>query len=219
MDSIFLFLIGTVFGSFFGLIIERFPTGESIIFGRSHCDSCQKMLAVRDLIPLFSQLISRSRCRFCHSKIPLTNFFLEFSCGWIFLFAWWNWLDLPAFLLLLLSLILSIFDLRQHSFPLGVWLIFAIIFISLFPSAFPPYCWLFLAIFAEYFDLKIGSGDFLWLFTASFALSFLQEIWLIQLASLLGIFYYFLRKKRTEIPFIPFLTIAYLMLLLAPQIL
>ncbi|MFG7388022.1 prepilin peptidase [Lactococcus lactis] len=37
----------------FGLIVDRIPLRKSIIFGRSHCDSCQQLLAYRDLIPIF----------------------------------------------------------------------------------------------------------------------------------------------------------------------
>ena len=212
------FIIGSVWGSFFGLLVDRIPLGKSIVFERSHCDVCQKRLAVWDLVPIFSQLFSRLRCRFCGAKIPLMYLMLELSCGLAFVLAWLGWLDYPQFLLILLSLLLSAFDQRQHAFPLIVWLVFALMMLLTGPSVLLNYIWLILAFLAERFDLKIGSGDFLWLFTASLALTFLQEIMVIQIASLLGIFYYFLFKKRNEIAFIPFLTIAYLMLLLWAQI-
>ncbi|MDU4517594.1 MAG: prepilin peptidase, partial [Lactococcus lactis] len=49
--------------------------------------------------------------------------------------------------------------------------------------------------------------------------SFFDEMKLLQIACLLGIIYYLMIKKRDEIAFIPFLTIAYLMLLFGHQIL
>lgn len=219
MEILFLFIIGIIFGSFFGLLVDRIPAGESIIFRRSHCDSCNHILSFRDLIPLFSQLSSASLCRYCKNKIPLMNFILEFSVGLLFCLVWLNYLSLPQFLMSILSVILSAFDYRHHSFPFIIWLIFALSFIILFPSSLIFYSWLVLALLTEIFDFKIGSGDFLWFFTASFSISFFDEMKLLQIACLLGIIYYLMIKKRDEIAFIPFLTIAYLMLLFGHQIL
>ena len=219
MEILFLFIIGTIFGSFFGLLVDRIPAGESIIFRRSHCDSCNHILSFRDLIPLFSQLSSASLCRYCKNKIPLMNFILEFSVGLLFCLAWLNYLSLPQFLMSILSVILSAFDYRQHSFPFVIWFIFALSFILIFPLSPLFYFWLILAVLAEKFNLRVGSGDFLWFFTASFSLTFLNEMLLLQIACSLGIIYYLITKKRVEIAFIPFLTIAYLMLLFGHQIL
>ena len=124
MDILFIFVIGSIFGSFFGLIVDRIPLRKSIIFGRSHCDSCQQLLAYRDLIPIFSQISSGSHCRYCKSKIPYLYVFLEFSSALIFVLAWVNYLKPSQFLLIILSLILSAFDYRQHSFPFVIWFIF-----------------------------------------------------------------------------------------------
>ena len=133
MDILFIFVIGSIFGSFFGLIVDRIPLRKSIIFGRSHCDSCQQLLAYRDLIPIFSQISSGSHCRYCKSKIPYLYVFLEFSSSLIFVLAWVNYLKPSQFLLIILSLILSAFDYRQHSFPFVIWFIFALSFILIFP--------------------------------------------------------------------------------------
>jgi len=35
MDILFIFVIGSIFGSFFGLIVDRIPLRKSIIFGFS----------------------------------------------------------------------------------------------------------------------------------------------------------------------------------------
>ncbi|NKB49811.1 MAG: prepilin peptidase [Alphaproteobacteria bacterium] len=64
-------------GSFVGLVAHRLPRGETIIFGRSACTSCQAQLTARDLVPLFSWLATRARCRHCGtplgSSYPLTE--------------------------------------------------------------------------------------------------------------------------------------------------
>ena len=62
------FLLGTFMGSFLGVVIDRLPRGESVVKGRSHCDHCKKSLTAIDLIPLFSFLFLRGRCRYCNKK-------------------------------------------------------------------------------------------------------------------------------------------------------
>ena len=52
-------------GSFLGVLVRRLPEGRPIAGGRSRCEYCQAVLAVRDLVPLVSWLAARGRCRFC----------------------------------------------------------------------------------------------------------------------------------------------------------
>ena len=91
MIHLYFFLIGTVFASFLGLVIDRFPE-RSIITPASHCNACGKRLAPRDLIPIFSQVMNRLRCRFCGDKIPLRYLFFEFYIRQSFSgnFAWYD---------------------------------------------------------------------------------------------------------------------------------
>jgi leader peptidase (prepilin peptidase)/N-methyltransferase len=217
MNFFISFLFGSIFGSFFGLVIDRLPAGKSIVKGSSHCENCQHKLQPWELIPIFSQILSKNHCRHCGIRLSLIYPFLEFSTGICFSLAYWNWLDLPQFLTLIFCLILSILDYRSHQFPFVIWLFFAILFLFLFPWSFISFIWILLAGLAEFKDLKIGTGDFLWIFIASFSLSFIQIIWVIQIASFLGICYFFIKKLR-ELPFIPFLSIGYLILLLWDQI-
>lgn len=214
MGILYIFIVGTVFGSFFGVILDRIPAHESIVFGRSHCNYCGRTLSLKDLIPIFSQIFSKFSCRYCHKKTSLIYLFLEISCGIIFVSGWLGLIDFTQFLFIILSVILSTFDYRYHSFPLVIWIIFTLILLLTSSSVLTDYIWLILSILAEIFDLKIGSGDFLWLFSASLSLTFLQEIIVIQIASILGITYFIIRKKRVEIAFIPFLTTAYISLIL-----
>ncbi|MFC4651817.1 prepilin peptidase [Lactococcus nasutitermitis] len=217
MENLFAFIIGSVFGSFFGVVIDRLYTGESIIWGRSHCNHCQMKLHFWELIPIFSQLFLKNRCRHCKVKIPPLYIFLEILIGICFLAAWQNVLTLPQFLTLLFSILSSIFDYRAHQFPLNLWILFAIIFLLLFPLNISHCIWIILALIAEFKNIKIGTGDFLWLFIASFSLTFIQLALLIQISSFLGILYILLKNYK-ELPFIPFLSIGYLILLMSVQI-
>lgn len=71
-----LFLFGLVFGSFANVLIARLPLGQGI-GGRSRCPSCGHELAPADLIPLWSWLLLRARCRYCRAPISARYPFVE----------------------------------------------------------------------------------------------------------------------------------------------
>ncbi len=62
-------LFGLVIGSFLNVCIYRIPREESIAFPASHCTTCGHPLHPLDLIPVFSYIFLRSKCRYCKSKI------------------------------------------------------------------------------------------------------------------------------------------------------
>ena len=63
------FILGCALGSFTDCLAGRMLAGASILKGRSHCDACGHVLGVPDLVPLFSWLCLRGRCRYCGAKI------------------------------------------------------------------------------------------------------------------------------------------------------
>jgi leader peptidase (prepilin peptidase)/N-methyltransferase len=62
LEACLALLIAPFVGSFLGVLIERLPAGRPVLLGRSACDHCGRMLAVRDLVPLVSYLARRGRC-------------------------------------------------------------------------------------------------------------------------------------------------------------
>ena len=62
-------LAGLVFGSFASAMTYRIPRGLSWVSGHSACPSCGHALSVPDLIPFFSWLFLRGRCRHCRAAI------------------------------------------------------------------------------------------------------------------------------------------------------
>ena len=81
---IFLFFMGLVVGSFLNVCVYRMPRKESIMFPRSHCTTCRKVIPWHDNIPLISYILLRGRCRWCRSRISSGYFFVELLTGILF---------------------------------------------------------------------------------------------------------------------------------------
>lgn len=86
--SLFLFLIGAVLGSFYGVVGSRLPKGESIIKPRSHCEKCNHELAWYELIPILSYFLQKGKCRECKEKLSIFYPIIELSTGILFLSAY-----------------------------------------------------------------------------------------------------------------------------------
>ena len=70
-------LLGGAAASLAGCLAVRLASGEDFIHGRSHCDRCGHVLGAPDLIPVFSWLFLRGRCRYCGTPIPAACFVTE----------------------------------------------------------------------------------------------------------------------------------------------
>jgi leader peptidase (prepilin peptidase) / N-methyltransferase len=82
-------ILGLAAGSFLNVCIDRLPGDESLLHPPSHCQACQRRLAARDLIPLFSYLWLHGRCRYCQASIPKRLPWVELATGIIFAFLYW----------------------------------------------------------------------------------------------------------------------------------
>jgi len=63
--------LAPIIGSFLGTVVTRAESPRSLLLGRSCCDSCGRTLGTRDLVPVFSWLASRGRCRHCREPISV----------------------------------------------------------------------------------------------------------------------------------------------------
>ncbi|MDD2325141.1 MAG: prepilin peptidase [Alphaproteobacteria bacterium] len=62
-------VIGLVLGSFTTMLSYRIPRRLSIVTPPSHCPHCRAQLTVRDLVPVFSWLSGKGKCRYCGHAI------------------------------------------------------------------------------------------------------------------------------------------------------
>ena len=213
MINFYFFTIGTCIASFLGLVVDRIPN-QSILAPRSHCDHCQHILGVWDLIPILSHLLHRFRCRYCHQTYPFWYCLFEVWSGLLFLACANGYLSLPQLLTLLGAAVLAIYDLRFMEYPLVIWCFLHAFDLFLSGSNLLMLVFLLLAIGAHFFFIGMGAGDFLLLATFSLSFSSTKILFLIQIASILGILVFALKKERDRIPFVPCLFLSYHALLL-----
>ncbi len=70
MATIVTIFLGLCLGSFATALSYRLPRGISMVSkAHSACPACRHDLGVRDLVPVFSWLFLKGRCRFCRAKI------------------------------------------------------------------------------------------------------------------------------------------------------
>jgi leader peptidase (prepilin peptidase)/N-methyltransferase len=70
---------------------DRLPSGGSLLRPPSHCPECQRRLSARELIPVFSYLWLRGRCRTCGTRIPTRVLWVEAGTGLLFGLVFWRY--------------------------------------------------------------------------------------------------------------------------------
>ena len=115
---VILFVFWLLFWSFASVIIYRLKSWEWWILNwRSHCWSCNKLLQAIDLIPLFSWLFNKWKCRQCKAKVSGLYPLLEISTWILFSLIWFFLIDFS------LIQILDIWEIIKLFFWLAIWFI------------------------------------------------------------------------------------------------
>lgn len=91
-------------GSFYNVLGTRIVKKESIIKPKSHCEKCGHVLSWYELIPIFSFIFLKGRCRNCKTKLSFLYLFSEFFCGVLFAISFYSFGFTPE---LIISLALS----------------------------------------------------------------------------------------------------------------
>lgn len=232
-------ILGLVIGSFLNVIIARYNTGLGIN-GRSKCFSCSKTLSAIELVPVFSFLYLKGKCRSCGSKISLQYISVEIITGLLFYLVVstfsLNLLSVIYLVIISLLIIILVYDLRHKIIPdLAAYLFIVLSIIanfSKFGFDFSSLNFLIGPLFFAGFALVwlvtrgkwMGFGDAKLVLGIGFLLGFSKAVFAILLSfwtgALVGIFLLaILRGSITikyEIPFAPFLVFGTLVALFVP---
>ena len=133
--TLLFFIYGIVFGSFFNVVGLRVPKKQSIVSPPSHCTNCKRKLGVLDLIPVFSYLLLKGKCRGCGSKISPVYPFMEFVTGGLFALSFYmlgfSVELIVALLFVSLLVIITVSDIAYMIIPNKVLLPFAVVLFGL----------------------------------------------------------------------------------------
>ncbi|WP_461254558.1 prepilin peptidase [Streptococcus uberis] len=212
MIPILYFCLGASLGSFMGVIWDRFPE-NSIIWPPSHCDNCKHSLKAQQLIPIFSVLMTGFKCAFCKQRVSPVYSLIELVMGLIFWCAqqhlFLSWIDVY---MISISILLSLYDMKTQSYPFIIWIFSFMILLPFYEWNLLVFFFLLIALLCTIWPAVIGNGDFLYLASIALVYDLKMILWIIQIASILGLAFCLVQKKR-KIPFLPFLSLALLVLL------
>ena len=122
-----IFLFGIVIGSFLNVCIYRIPKEENIVKVNSHCMSCGHRLAWYDLIPIFSWLFLRGKCRYCGEKISVQYPIVEAVNGLLYMLVFFvNGISIQSGLWCVVTsslIVITMIDFRTMLIPVGTYII------------------------------------------------------------------------------------------------
>ncbi len=235
--AIFVFILGLCIGSFLNCVIYRLEKKQSFIKGRSYCPHCKHTLIWSDLIPVFSFLFFKGKCRYCKKKISIQYPIVEITTGLVFLFIYYQIMGFSqltigniitlCFLFIVSSffIIIFVYDLKHYIIldkVLFPTIIIVLLYLLIFNATFLFFNSLLTAIgtstfFALIFFLSkgewIGFGDVKLAVLLGLLLGFPNILVGLFLAfffgAIIGLTLMFFQKKglKSEIPFAPFLII------------
>jgi leader peptidase (prepilin peptidase) / N-methyltransferase len=116
--------------------------------GRSYCDTCGHTLGAWDLVPIFSYLFLKGRCRYCQSRISIQNPLVEITAAGLavliyqmhpifgpsaepFAFAFW-------FAVWMILLFVVVYDLRHTIIPYSCSILLALLALASLFVQFEP---------------------------------------------------------------------------------
>ncbi|MEN6462154.1 MAG: prepilin peptidase, partial [Syntrophomonas sp.] len=117
----FILVTGLLIGSFINVIIFRLPRGESVVSPGSRCPDCQHSLNAQDLIPIFSYLWLKGKCRYCRHPIsfryPLVEIITAISFALIYLEYGFIFYTISGWLLSVILIASAVIDINEGIIP------------------------------------------------------------------------------------------------------
>ncbi|KYG32304.1 prepilin peptidase [Alkalihalobacillus trypoxylicola] len=222
-------LVGLCLGSFYNVVGLRLPIGTLWDKARSYTPCCQRKLSTKELIPLFSYLFLHGKCLTCKTRISPIYPSIEFLTALLFIFAFWKIgfqvQLIEAFLLISLSLILIVSDMRYMLIPNKLLLFFTALFIGWKLLFVPLDMWgdfilgamigfIVLLVVAIVSKGGMGGGDIKLFALLGFVLGYKLVILTFMLSCFLGaliggcLMLMGVVKRKQPIPFAPFIVVA-----------
>jgi len=249
-------VLGLLVGSFLNVVILRLPERMAaeweqeardvlelgteatalppgVVREPSHCPQCKHRLSALDNVPLFSWLLLRGRCRYCHSKISIQYPLVELLTSVLSAVIVWkfgpSWLALAGLVLTWLLVALSGIDFRTQLLPDQLTL--PLLWIGMLSALFPMFVAApsailgaavgYLSLWSVYWLFKLltgkegmGYGDFKLLAALGAWMGPVALLPIILLSSFIGALVggslMILRKRDSQIPmpFGPFIAAA-----------
>ena len=235
--TIVFFLFGLIFGSFYNVVGLRLCKGESIAFPPSHCTSCNHRLKPYELIPVFSYIFLKGRCKKCKEKISIMYPFIELSTGILFAVSYYKYgFSVDLILSILLSslfMIIVVTDLNYYIIPDSIIVTFGVlIFVyNILKRGILSACtyavfglMMFLLMFllmklgnALFKEESLGGGDIKLMGILGMINKPLVSVLSLSLSAFIALpcsLYLYLSKKDKVIPFGPFLVVGAIIIML-----
>jgi len=235
MITAFLFIFGSIIGSFLNVVVYRLKHQQSFIKGRSYCPHCRHTLGFWDLIPIFSFIFLRGRCHYCRQKISWQYPLVELSAALLSVLAYLRFDLTSSFFLTTIVgfflIVIFVYDLRYYLILDEVIIpaVFLVIILDLvfFRSQFTDFIWggiigggFFLVQYLISNGKWIGGGDIRLGLLMGLALGVSHVLAALFIAYVLGAIFAIVllslkkKKMKSQIPFGTFLSLATITVLL-----
>lgn len=232
---IILFVLGTLFGSFFTVVGMRLPKNEGVIKSRSHCDECMHSLSFLDMVPIFSFLFLKGKCRYCGKKVNNLSTWMELFTGILFALSYFTFgFSYGLFFALgivSLLIIISVSDMSYYIIPDEILVFFSGYFVILtalnsgvkvallsMVSGVILFSFMYLVMLCGNFLFKkesLGGGDIKLMFVIGIVLHPFLGLFVIFLASVIALpisLIMLWKRNKNLVPFGPFLLIAFMLI-------
>ena len=221
--SIYIFIISICIGSFMNVLIYRIPKKEEFFISKSYCPHCKHILSGKDLIPIFSYLSLKGKCRYCKSIISIQYPLIECISGFVGVYCYsrygfnMNWMI--HFIVIELCLVISIIDIKTMIIPdelnfvifilslIRIFMYDLNLFDSLIHALVVPIIFI---VLNKFYIECIGGGDIKFIFSIGLLLAnrvYIAFYISVFTAAIYAIYLLFIKKyhRKSKFPFGPFL--------------
>lgn len=118
---ILFFIYGLFIGSFLNVCIYRIPADISIVRPPSFCGSCGHRLRAFDMIPVFTYIINKGKCRYCNAPYSIQYPIIELLNAMLYMFIGIKYglgfYSLIYCILISVFIVISLIDIKHKIIP------------------------------------------------------------------------------------------------------